>query len=122
MATEIVWNDVNLNLLLRSPAGPVGLDLLRRSVQVEAAAKERASNPPHGAWRGTDYPTAPGEGPGVRTGRLRASITHSIGADERGLYAKVGSNVRYAVYLELGTRYNPAGYPFLKPALAAARF
>ena len=52
----------------------------------------------------------------VDTGRLRSSITHE--ADEDGVV--VGTNVKYAVYQELGTRYqNPQ--PFLVPGLLNAR-
>jgi hypothetical protein len=118
--SEWVWNEAALHELLASPEGPVARDLLRRAVQVEAAAKIRASNAPHGYFHGTFYPSNPGSGPGVRTGRLRSSITHTIGVDALGLHAKIGTNVRYGVYLELGTRYMPPGYPFLKPSLKAA--
>ncbi len=48
----------------------------------------------------------------VDTGRLRASIGHSTGDRE----AVVGTNVEYAEFVELGTRYQHA-QPYLKPAL-----
>ena len=71
----------------------------------------------------------------VDTGRLRNSVTyatstkHSAGespakppdyethgtAEENSVY--LGTNVEYAVYVELGTRLTPA-QPFLKPAVA----
>ena len=49
----------------------------------------------------------------VDTGRLRQSIGHSTGDRE----AVVGTNVEYAEFVELGTRYQHA-QPYLKPALA----
>lgn len=52
----------------------------------------------------------------VDSGRLRASVTHD--ADEAG--AVVGTNVEYAPYVELGTRYQDP-QPFLVPALDAVR-
>lgn len=122
MPTDFVWNEGALSYLLHSVEGPVGRDVARRGLQVESAAKIRASNTPHGYWRGTYYPSDPGSGPGVRSGNLRASINTSVGVDERGVYAKVGTNIEYGVYLELGTRYMPGGYPFLKPSLKAALF
>lgn len=69
----------------------------------------------------------------VDTGRLRSSITHNV--DEGKLKAQVtaggkyydgsplkkgasgGTNVKYAVYVELGT-YKMAAQPYLRPALA----
>jgi phage gpG-like protein len=95
-------NQAQLKVLMESD---VARDLARRAVRVESAAKKFASGRP---------------GPKVRTGRLRGSITWSPGADERGPYVDVGSNVLYAPYVELGTSRAPA-YPFLRPALEAAR-
>lgn len=51
----------------------------------------------------------------VDTGRLRASITHE--AEEDGVI--IGTNVHYAIYQELGTRYmNPQ--PYLVPGLLSS--
>jgi len=63
----------------------------------------------------------------VDTGRLRSSITSNVRLigtrSEGGLRAPitgtVGSDVKYASYVELGTR-KMAARPFLRPALAAA--
>lgn len=85
--------------LLESESGPVAKDLLRRTIKVESAAKR----------------TCP-----VDTGRLRSSITHSLERDGKGLVGFVGSDVDYAIYVELGTRYSRA-QPYLRPALRAAR-
>jgi HK97 gp10 family phage protein len=52
----------------------------------------------------------------VDTGRLRSSIASDI----QGVTATVGTNVEYAVYIELGTRFQPAR-PFLYPAAEAER-
>lgn len=48
----------------------------------------------------------------VDTGRLRSSITHAVDADT----AYIGTNVEYATYVEMGTKYMDAR-PFLKPAI-----
>lgn len=80
-------------------ATTVGADLARKANNVEAQAKQNASGRP---------------GPNVITGRLRGSITWRLGVDELGLYADVGTAVEYAPYVE-------RLYPFLEPALPAAR-
>ena len=48
----------------------------------------------------------------VDTGRLRNSITHTT--DDEAAY--IGTNVDYAVYVEMGTVNTPA-QPYLKPAV-----
>jgi HK97 gp10 family phage protein len=48
----------------------------------------------------------------VDTGNLRNSITHEVEGQE----AKVGTNVEYAPYVELGT-VKMAAQPYLNPAL-----
>jgi phage gpG-like protein len=80
-------------------------DLVRRAIQVEAAAKHNATGRP---------------GPNVITGRLRGSITWRPGEDALSPYVDIGTNVFYAPFVELGTSRAPA-YPFLRPALEAAR-
>jgi HK97 gp10 family phage protein len=55
----------------------------------------------------------------VDTGRLRSSIQASRGRDTTGVFADIGTNVEYAVFVEFGTRYM-AAQPYLRPALAVA--
>lgn len=106
MAARFVVNQAGLDRLLKSPQGPVAVDLLRRAIRVESQAKINA--------------TGNNGGPHVRTGRLRSSITHRLIVDAQGLGAEVGTTVFYGRYLELGTpRMRP--YPFLRTALFAAR-
>lgn len=56
----------------------------------------------------------------VDTGNLRRSITHEVVSDGRGVLVRIGTNVDYAIYQELGTRNHPA-HPFLRPALESIR-
>lgn len=49
----------------------------------------------------------------VDTGNLRASITHVVDAADNAVY--IGTNVKYAPYVELGTSRQKA-QPFLRPA------
>jgi phage gpG-like protein len=101
------------------------VDLVKRAVRVEAAAKVNA--------------TGAGLGPKVITGRLRSSITYRPGADSQGPYVDIGSNVAYAALVELGHGNTPHAYPkrgggvgwvgskrtrpfpYLRPALESAR-
>lgn len=87
-----------LDRLFASTEGPIGKDLARRAIKVDREAKHLCP---------------------VDTGRLRSSITNGLAVDGRGLHAKVGTNVDYAIYVELGTRFAHA-QPFLRPALRAA--
>lgn len=97
MAERFRFDEAGLTELFESPTGPVAKDLSRRVTRVEATAKRLCP---------------------VDTGRLRASITHAIDRDSRGLVGVVGTDVDYAPYVELGTSKAPA-QPYLRPALAA---
>ncbi len=129
----LVLNTAQIQEVLTSPSGPVGLDLLRRGQRVTDQAKVNASGRP---------------GPNVQTGRLRSSIgpPRLVGGGT-GLYCIVGTSVHYAVYVERGTgpytihpknrkalywkgaahpvravrRQGNRPYPFLVPALSAGR-
>jgi HK97 gp10 family phage protein len=68
------------------------------------------------------YPPAssPGSPPHIRTDRLRSTIAYEVTEGPRGIEARVGTNVEYALALELGTS-RMAARPFLRPALARER-
>jgi phage gpG-like protein len=117
MALEIIWNAAGLNAMLKGRTGLVARDLARRAVLVESAAKNNIQAGNHGPGQ-----SGSGAHPNSISGRLRSSITWSIGEDELGCYADIGSNVEYARFVELGTVNMPGGYPYLLPALSAARF
>jgi HK97 gp10 family phage protein len=96
--TTVILDQAAINRLFTSEAGPVGKHLARSAVKVEATAKRLCP---------------------VDTGRLRSSINHQLAHDGQGLLALVGTNVEYAIFVELGTsRTRPQ--PFLRPALRSA--
>lgn len=97
MASRVRLDDHALRRLLDSEDGPVGKTLLRSVTRIEGDAKRLCP---------------------VDTGRLRASITHAIDHDPRGLVGVVGTDVDYAPHVELGTTHAGA-QPFLRPALAS---
>lgn len=51
------------------------------------------------------------------TGTLRRSMFYKVFREKRP-FARVGTNVFYAIYQEIGTRRH-AAHPFLRPAMAA---
>jgi phage gpG-like protein len=103
---DVIWDEVAFQRLITGPSGGVARDLSRRAIAVADQAKVNASGRP---------------GPKVDTGRLRSSISWRLGKDAAGLYADIGTGVPYGRILELGLTRNGARYPFLEPALAAAR-
>jgi hypothetical protein len=58
--------------------------------------------------------SAPGEAPAVQTGILKESLAQEPLEDRVGI--RVGTNKRYGLYLELGTRRMRAR-PWIRPAL-----
>lgn len=68
--------------LVSSQTGPVGLDLIRRGQRVQAAARRNIHSD---------------------TGRLAGSINVTPGRDGRGLYVRIGSELKYALPVEEGT-------------------
>ncbi len=95
MSVSFRTNSVEMDRLLHDPDGPVGRELERIATKVESAAKRKAP---------------------VDTGRLRASIHHEGFEDAAGLGQRIGSDVEYAIYQEVGTRHQ-TGKPYLRPAL-----
>lgn len=78
---EVILNPAAMTILLRSPQGLVGKDLVKKAIKVEAAAKRLCP---------------------VKTGRLRSSIRWTLGADGGGLFARVGTDVTYALFVHEG--------------------
>ena len=68
-------------------------------------------------YHGND-PSHQGEAPKKITGSLQRSIAHAMSADRKQAF--VGSNVDYALWLELGTSKMQAR-PFLRPTLEGVR-
>lgn len=98
-------DDHALAQLLRGPTGAAARYLGHVGVRLETEMKLNTTS---------GGPT--GQGPHVRTGRLRASITWQVADDAPGLYVDAGTNVPYGRYLEEGTdRMRP--HPWARPAL-----
>lgn len=87
----------------------VGKAVLNGCMIVEREAKQSIVGP-------STEVSEPGEPPKIKTGRLRASITHRMGYEDDQVVGEVGTNVEYAAPLEYGTS-RMAARPFLGPAL-----
>ena len=79
--------------------------------QVEQVAKRsmRDGGTPH-------VPSSPGEPPRIDTKNLHASITTETQRDRTSIETRIGTNVRYGLFLELGTR-NMAPRPVAAPCV-----
>lgn len=99
MSVKIVYNESELSLLLTGPTGGVAKDMMRRGQLVENQAKRLCP---------------------VDTGRLRSSITHEL-RQERGVpVVRVGTNVKYAVYVHEGTGIYGPRHRMIVPVRAKA--
>lgn len=89
-------------------------------VEVVNAIRRRLSTPGTGRLyrrrRIVHRASAPGQPPAVDTGRLRSSYTWKVGEDPQGAYVEVGTSVRYAPWLEFGTR-RMRPRPHVRPAI-----
>lgn len=86
-----VFNHAKLQFIMRSPAGPIAKDLLKRAARVESRAKRNLSG-------------ITGSGPRrIDTGLLRNSITSQLFVIPEGFLARIGTNVFYARYVHDGT-------------------
>lgn len=82
MADAVRLNAAAIRELLTSPTGPVAQDLVRRGNRVLSLARRNAP---------------------VDTGTLRASLAMAVYRTSSGPVVRVGSNVRYAVWVHEGT-------------------
>jgi hypothetical protein len=83
VAKDFILNPAGLNAVLKGPNGPVAKYLVRTAIKVEALAKRKCP---------------------VKTGRLRSSIRWSIHWSASGMYARVGTDVAYALAVHEGHR------------------
>ncbi len=97
---RVELDEAGLAELLDAEDGPVGRDILRRTLAVEARAVALCP---------------------VDEGRLRASIDHEVTRDTEGLVGKVGTNVDYAIHVERGTGLYEVTVPGVAPSANKGR-
>lgn len=111
MAVRFRDNRLRAKTSLRKSATDI---ITRKALEVEDNAKRsmQGGGRPH-------QPSRPGQPPRVDTGLLRSSITHEVESDLFSVEARVGTNVKYGLFLEIGTeKMEPR--PWLRPALMKA--
>jgi HK97 gp10 family phage protein len=96
-------------------------NLFKAAVYLKTKIKERlnvtgnpilASRGPGGRHYRNETVSAPGDAPHKMLGNLQRSIAHAVDSDGKTAY--VGSNLDYALYLEIGTS-KMAARPFFRP-------
>jgi phage gpG-like protein len=105
---QVRLDQVEINVLLRSPKGPVAQDLIKRGYRVQNRAKQNLYGAGASGLRALD------------TGALANSITSEVLVDGGNPIVRVGTNVYYALWIHEGTRRMRAR-PYLREALNAAR-
>ena len=119
MATTYTWKKKAVEIYMSEIRK--GLD--RAALDVQTLTKRILST----KGKGTRYPnqptrsSSPGHPPVVQTGTLRRSIQIDRSKNKGNRpKVRIGTNVEYAVYLELGTRHMEPR-PFLRPALRKSK-
>lgn len=118
MANRLEWHGEAAKAHVRGEAVKA---ITRAAIVCSRRAKELLSVAGTGGVKGSrraygSNPSAPGEPPHKQTGRLRASVTYEV--DAQNLTARVGTNLPYGLFLELGTKAGLAPRPWLRRALA----
>ena len=148
---EVSFNPAGLQWLLSDPSSGVAKDLRRRVDAIVRAAKQNASggtidrsvvgvqyagfggavitqgargrferSRAGEAFRNINQQSG-GRGPNRKTSKLYNSIHGEVINEGGKLVGVVGTDVEYAYYLETGVAHSGNTFPFLTPALAAAR-
>lgn len=97
MTVKVVLDHGAINRLLRSPAGPVASEMLKRGHRVEHAAKRLCP---------------------VDKGRLRSSIGTKLIIADGAPGARIGTRVRYALWVHEGTGVYGPRHSFIRPVTA----
>lgn len=103
----------------------LGDNLERAAIHLVNRIKENVNrSQPYTIYRGQgisykgDDPSLPGEYPKKVRGDLQRSIVYEMSADRQS--AKIGTNLDYGAYLELGTQ-DMAARPFLRSTVATEK-
>jgi hypothetical protein len=106
MSSHLVWNGDSARVAVHGAVMHT-VDLYVTAVKERARQLISVQGPPR---------SSPGNPPHVDTGALLASIESSV--DNATMTGRVGTNLPYGLYLELGTKRGLAPRPWLRRALA----
>lgn len=108
MLKKLIWNGDKVLLDVKIKTGK---NLTRACLFLEREIKTSMKAKGTGIkWLGQSFiSSAPGETPATQTGTLIRSVT----SETEKLVGRVGTNLKYGLYLEIGTK-NIAPRPFLR--------
>lgn len=95
MSDYVALDPSAIKTLLSGPSGPVYQDMRRRANKVTNLARRLAP---------------------VDTARLKTSISYEMGTVGQSVIARVGTNVKYGLYIHEGTANAGTGYIYPKSA------
>ena len=112
---EVIWHQKKVEGLTKAQ---VIRGIAKATLAIEREAKisiSKSAGRSTGPRGGTVWltPSKPGDPPHIRTGLLKSSIGHDF--QEGGLVGRVGTDLKYGKFLELGT-VNMEARPYLRPA------
>lgn len=90
MASYHTFNTQQLKYIYSSPTGPMARYLLKQGIRVQSAARKNLNGGSSGPRR-------------INTGYLRTSVNTQLGVDSDGLVVRVGSKLKYALFVHEGT-------------------
>ncbi len=96
------FNEAQFQFIMKSPAGAVAKDLIKRGKRVESRAKRNLAG-------------VGGKPKRIDTGHLRASIATNLIVRPEGLAVRVGTNVLYARYVHDGTGLYGPKHTVIRP-------
>lgn len=96
------FNEKQFEFIMKSPAGAVAKDLIKRGKRVESRAKRNLAG-------------LGGRPKRIDTGHLRASISTNLIVRPEGLAVRVGTNVRYAIWVHDGTGLYGPKHTLIRP-------
>jgi hypothetical protein len=90
MASYHIFNTQQLQYIYRSPQGPMARHLLKQGIRVQSGARKNLNGGVSGPRR-------------INTGLLRSTLSTQLGVDSDGLVVRVGSKLKYALFVHEGT-------------------
>jgi len=107
--------------VLANATNAVERAITRSTIRVKAEV-DRLLNLQSGPFKGnpTAVPSVPGEPPHKRWGTLGRSIEFETFRTADAFVGRVGTNLKYGLYLEIGTR-TMRPRPYLRPAIDSQR-
>ncbi len=112
---DVYWQSWKADDLINATNEELAKRLNRAAIHLQNEIKKLLGVKGRKCNKATGERSAPDESPRLECGQLRRSIAWEV--DKEKLVARVGTNLKYGKFLELGTS-KMAARPFLRPALS----